>query len=137
MYGSTASIQTYRNIDLQGSVTDASPHRLVQMLMDGVLQQLTAAAAALAQGDRAAKAQRISRALNIVEGLQINLDKERGGELAENLEALYDYMARTLLKANLEDRGELIEEVAGLMRELRSAWSEAGALLADGSGSGR
>ena len=72
----------------------------------------------------AAKAESISKALRIVEGLQLNLDRENGGDIAENLDALYDYSTQTLLRANSEDSPELLDEVSGLMHEIKSAWDE-------------
>ena len=74
--------------------------------------------------ETAEKAQSISKALRIIEGLQLNLDREKGGDIAANLDALYDYSTQTLLRANAEDSPKLLEEVVKLMNEIKSAWDE-------------
>ena len=74
------------------------------------------------RGEIAPKATAISRALVILEALQLNLDRDRGGEVAENLNGLYEYMIATLVRANAEDRRDVLDEVAGLMLEIKSGW---------------
>ena len=74
--------------------------------------------------------EKIGKALGIIEALLLSLDKERGGDLAGNLERLYDYAARTLLKANLENRSDLLKEVSSLLREIKLGWDGIGAHVA-------
>ena len=70
----------------------------------------------------AAKSQAINAVVDIVEGLQASLDHEQGGELAGNLEALYDYMQRRLFRANSDNDTDALREVGDLIATLRSAW---------------
>jgi flagellar protein FliS len=92
------------------------------MLMDGALERLAAAKGAIANGSMETKARMIQRTMAIVDELRSSLNREAGGEIATNLDALYDYFGRQLVRANLENRVELLDEVANLMREIRSAW---------------
>src|SRR5690606_27077331 len=66
--------------------------------------------------------QLISKTIEIVGGLRGFLDMEKGGEIAEQLENLYEYMERRLLQANLKNDVEILDEVAGLIREVKEGW---------------
>ena len=82
-------------------------------------------AVALESKDVPTKGNSISKAIEIiVNGLKVSLDMEAGGELSERLAALYDYMAERLLHANLHNSRPALDEVAGLLRELREAWAQ-------------
>ncbi|GAP65253.1 Hpt protein [Mizugakiibacter sediminis] len=118
----SSAIAQYRQVGTRGSVEQADPHRLTAMLMEGALERITAAIGHMRRGEVARKGECISRAIAIVEGLRGSLDFEAGGALAGNLEALYEYMGRRLLQANAADDAGMLEEVAGLLREIKSAW---------------
>jgi flagellar protein FliS len=105
-----------------GNLADASPHQVVQVMLDATLSRIVEASGHLERGEVAAKGEKIGKALAIIEALMLGLDKERGGEIAQNLERLYDYASRTLLKANLENRPELLKEVSALLREIKLGW---------------
>ncbi len=117
-----AGLGEYRKMQAGGSLTDASPHRVVQIMLQTALDRLSEAKGRMERGDVATKAESISKALGIIEGLQLNLDRDRGREVAENLDGLYEYMSRTLLRANLENRPELLDEVADLLLAIKSGW---------------
>lgn len=114
--------QAYRSIGAHGNLADASPHQVVQVMLDAVLARIAEATGHLERGEVAAKGEKISKALAIIEALMLGLDKDRGGDLAQNLERLYDYASRTLLKANLENSAELLKEVTSLLREIKLGW---------------
>ena len=124
MFAPYRSLATsYRNLDLETSVQDASPHKLVALLYDGAIGAILRARAAMQSGDVAGKGKAISPAIRIVdEGLKASLDS-RAGEIATNLRDLYDYMGRRLLWANLHDDDEVLQEVAMLLGQLRTGWS--------------
>ena len=124
-YGTSQSgLGEYRKVQAGGGLSDASPHRVVQIMLQTILDRCSEAKGQMLRGETAAKAESISKALRIIEGLQLNLDREKGGEIAANLDALYDYSTQTLLRANSEDSPKLLEEVVKLMNEIKSAWDE-------------
>ena len=112
----------YRKLDVQTSVAEASSHQLIDMLFEGARDRIHQALGYLERGDMAAKSQAINAVVDIVEGLQASLDHEQGGELAGNLEALYDYMQRRLFRANSDNDTDALREVGDLIATLRSAW---------------
>lgn len=111
----------YSDNQLELVVNSATPVELIVLLYDGAIDSSRRAIHAIAAGDVPAKAAHISRATNIVAGLAGALDLSQG-EIAQNLFALYDYMQRQLLQANLRNSTEKLEEVARLLDDLRSAW---------------
>jgi len=120
-------VNAYHNVSIETGVTSASPHKLIVMLYDGALVALLGAKTNIAAGNIAAKGSAISKAISIIDnGLRASLDKNAGGEIAANLDALYDYMSRRLLHANLKNDVTIIDEVHGLLNDLRGAWVEIG-----------
>lgn len=116
------AIDEYTRLALRTDVETASPHRLILLLLDGALDKLRASRAALARGNIAAKGSNITWAMSIIDGLRASLNHERGGQLAANLDALYDYMTRTLLAANLHNDDAKLAEVEKLLGEIRAGW---------------
>ncbi len=112
----------YRHLAVETALTDADPHRMIEMLYDGAVETVAKARAALARRDIPARGAAITKAIRIIdEGLKASLD-ERGGEIARNLRDLYVYMTRRLLEANLHADDAALVEVAGLLETLRSGW---------------
>lgn len=115
----------YSRIGLETEVHDASPHRLIAMLFDGLFSNLAQAEGALAAGQRENKALALMRAVRILdEGLKGCLDLQGGGELAQQLQDLYAYASLRLTAANLRDDVEALREVRGLLEPVRDAWSQ-------------
>ncbi len=112
----------YQQVNTGSGVEDASPHRLIQMLMEGVLQRLAEAKGAIQRESAADKGEAIGKAVTIVAGLRNSLNKDVGGEMADNLDDLYDYMQRRLLEANIGSSEDIIDEVMALMRTIKSGW---------------
>lgn len=119
---STRGLDQYRKVGTQSEVEFADPHRLIQMLMEGALEKIGKAKTFMEQREIAEKGRHISWAISIIDGLRLSLDKEKGGDIAHNLDALYDYMTRRLVIANAENNTEYLNEVAGLLREIKSGW---------------
>jgi flagellar protein FliS len=117
-----AKLAAYSSAQAHGGVAAADPHRLIVMLMDGALERIARARGCIGNGALAEKNQLLSSAVSIVDELRCSLDLEKGGTLAANLDDLYDYMCRQLVKANLSNRIETLDEVAHLLNEIRSAW---------------
>lgn len=119
--------QAYANVGLQSSAISASPHQLIVMLFDGAHAALRKAGYALEAGDIAARGTALSKAIDIIErGLRAALDPDRGGDLAVQLDSLYDYMVRRLLHANRHGDAAAIGEVEHLLGEIASAWKQIG-----------
>ena len=113
----------YATVGNQTGVATASPHELILMLFDGALVSIGTAAVAMEAKDIPTKGNAISKAIEIiVNGLKVSLDMNAGGDLAQRLAALYDYMAERLLHANLHNSRAALDEVGKLLRELRDAW---------------
>lgn len=116
------ALSQYRQVNVASGVESASPHRLIQMLMHGCMQRLAEAKGALARGDIAARGMAIGKAVDIVIGLQGALNKEVTSDLPKQLDALYDYMQKRLLEANIKADPAMLDEVAGLMRSIKEGW---------------
>lgn len=117
-----SAIKQYQQVSVNSSVMGASPHQLVQMLMEGVLERITRAKESLVRNEIAMKGQSIGGAIQIVTGLQESLNIEAGGEIAVNLNSLYDYMVRRLVDANVQNDEKILDEVFSLMLEIKAGW---------------
>ncbi|GLP94979.1 flagellar protein FliS [Paraferrimonas sedimenticola] len=115
-------MQAYRKVDIESQVAAASPHRLVQMLFNGALERLARTRYAMEQNDMALKGEQLNKAQGIISGLRGSLDMEQGGEISQNLDALYDYMTRQLAAANMANDVNIIDEISGLLREVKAGW---------------
>jgi flagellar protein FliS len=116
------AMNQYKQVGVHSAVMDATPHRLVQMLMEGVLEKVALAKGNIARNEIAKKGENISKAITIVGGLQASLNKEAGGELSENLSNLYDYIARRLVMANIRSDERILDEIANLIMEVKAGW---------------
>jgi len=117
-----AAMKQYQSVNTNAQLVDASPHRLIQMLMEGGLARMAQARGAMERGDVALKGMLIGKAVDIVGGLREALNQEAGGEVAANLDNLYAYMTARLLEANLKNDQALLDEVAELLREVKAGW---------------
>lgn len=116
---------SYTTVAVDVAIETADPHRLVLMLFDGAIVAIHASKVQMAEGNIALKGSNISKAIDIIiNGLKASLDMASGGELAERLAALYDYMTQRLLWANLKNEPAALDEVLGLLNELRGAWEQ-------------
>lgn len=124
MFGSArGGASAYAKVGIETGVVAASPHKLIVMLFDGALAAVATALQHMNTGNIPAKGQSISKAISIIDsGLRASLDHKVGGEVAVNLDALYEYMSNRLMIANLNNQPEVLEEVQRLLQELRSAW---------------
>lgn len=118
-----AGAAQYRKVGVQSNVETATPHKLIEMLLDGALSKLHLARGLMEQKQIAAKGEQISWALAIIDGLKAALDLTAGGEVAANLDALYDYLMRRLVVANLDNDVAVLDEVARLLNEIRLGWN--------------
>ena len=118
------ALGAYKVTKNQMVIDDASPHQLIKMLLEGALERVATASGAMARGEVAVSGESIGKAISIVDSLRVSLDREQGGQIADNLSALYDYMTRRLLEANATKDPDMLGEVAGLLREIKVAWDQ-------------
>ena len=116
-------IKEYQSVGTQTSIVDADPHRLIQLLFEGAMSRISAAKGHMERKEYDRKSNQINSAINIIGGLQESLNFD-AGELAQNLERLYDYMIRRLFEANVRNSVEMLDEVTGLLMQIKSAWDE-------------
>ena len=117
----------YANVGLETGVAAASPHQLIVMLYEGAELAVRMAIRHMNEGDVAKKSDAITKASSIIiDGLCTALDPKQGGEIAQQLGALYDYMNQRLMLAHVKNQTAPLEEVLGLLRELRGAWQQIG-----------
>lgn len=126
MFGTPRSgANAYAKVGMETGVIAANPHKLIVMLFEGAQVALNNALQCMQAGKVAEKGKAISKAISIIDnGLRASLDKNAGGEIAANLDSLYEYMSARLLQANLNNQPELIQEVLALLQDIKGAWEE-------------
>lgn len=124
-YRANSKLAAYQSVSVHGGIASADPHRLVLMLIDGALERLAMARGCIERnerGDIAKKAQLLQQCVSIITELRGSLNLSEGGQVAQNLSDLYEYMLRRLLIANADNNLDCVREVASLLNEIRSAW---------------
>ena len=121
-YAKKDKLARYAQIAGSAEAAYASPHRLVQMLMEAALERIAVASGQASRREFEAKGKSITWAISIINGLRGSLNLEEGGDIARNLDDLYDYMVRRLLDANAASDAATLQEVAGLLGEVKSGW---------------
>jgi flagellar protein FliS len=133
----SAAINAYNDVGLKTTVMSADPHKLTAMLYEGAMLAIARAKEELLTQQTEAKGTSISKAIAIIgEGLNASLDRKAGGKLAEDLSALYLYMVKRLVDANLKNDAAALDEVARLLGELKEAWDAIRPQVLDAMGSG-
>ena len=117
-----SALEQYKKVGVQGGIEHASPHRLIQMLMEGALDKISVAMGAMQRNEIEVKGRYIGWAISIIDCLRVSLDKSIDNELVENLDSLYEYMGTRLLEANLKNDPEMLAEVSTLLREIKAGW---------------
>ncbi len=131
MYGHNKAAAQYRAVRSHGLVADASPTRLVQVMFEHIISHLATARGSMGRikdnrplNDVVAKGKAISKALALLGQLSATLDMERGGPVAQNLRALYEYMMNRLVLANGTNDVAIVAEVSALVEEIKSGWDQ-------------
>lgn len=119
-YAAAAPTTAYK----ESAVLTAPPERLTLMLYDGIHRFLFQATVAMRDRNYALTNNKLQRAEAIIDELIATLDHERGGEIADKLNAIYLYSRRALAEARVERSPEKIEHVQGLIKEIRDAWAQ-------------
>lgn len=119
-----SAVEQYNRVGVSSGVESADPHQLIQMLMNGALEKIAIAKGHMERNDISQKGGNISWAISIIDGLRASLNVDDGGEIAQNLDDLYDYMTRRLARANIENNPDLLDEVSSLVRSVKGAWDQ-------------
>ena len=117
-----SGVAQYRQVSVAAMVEDASPHRLIQLMFEGLMARLAAARGQITRRDIPGRAKSIGSAVAILGGLQQCLDDAKGGDLARNLDALYEYAQQRLFRANVDNDIAALDEVVDLIGGIKSAW---------------
>jgi flagellar protein FliS len=117
-------IKAYKSVGVKDDLAVADPHRVIQLLMQGVLENMAKAKGCIERKDYAGKSATISKAMTIISALQGSLDMEAGGEISENLWSLYDFMNNHLILASREKSIAKIDEIIDLMLTIKTAWDQ-------------
>lgn len=117
---SRSAIQEYAQAGAH--MADVEPYKTVQMLLQGAMDRIVIAKGHMQRNEVAQKGEFIGKAIAIIDGLEASLDHESGGAVAGNLDGLYDYMQRQLLKANLRNDPVILDEIFGLLANIKEAW---------------
>lgn len=118
------SLQAYKKVSVDSQLSAASPHRVVQMLMAGAIERLIQGKVAMEQGNIPLKGERLGKALDIIISLRSCLSMDDGGEIASNLDQLYDFMITQVTLANQANNPQPIDDVIDIIREIKSAWDQ-------------
>jgi flagellar secretion chaperone FliS len=118
-----SAAQQYGAVGTEAAVAEADPHRLIQLLLEGALVRIVAAKDHMQHGEVARKGECIGQAMSIMDGLRASLNAEEGGEIARNLDNLYEYMSHRLLEANVKNDVACLDEVTRLVGEIKGAWA--------------
>lgn len=128
------ALNAYNKVGIESGVDGADPQKLILMLFDGAGLAIRLAKKSLLDNEISQKGAAISKAISIIDsGLKASLDNEAGGEIAQKLQSLYDYIIGRLLVANSKNDPEILDEVAKLLSELRDAWATIGTQGVSGS----
>jgi flagellar secretion chaperone FliS len=125
-YSPQSKLAAYRSVSAHGAVADTHPHALVLTLFDAALERMNAARACIERGETRRMAGLLHAAVILVAELRGSLDLQKGGELAQNLSNLYEYISRRLMHANLNSDAAAVTEVMSLLAEIRGAWAAIG-----------
>ena len=117
-----SSLAQYQQVSNHEAVSGASPHRLVQMLMEGALQRMAEAKGAIQRGNVAKKGEAIGKAVSLIGGLRDSLNMDVEGGLPQQLDELYEYLAGRLLQANIHSDESMVNEAIQLMTTIKSGW---------------
>lgn len=113
-------IDTYKQVKTSQEV---SQYRAVQMLLDGAIERVRLARQAQVEGNSEIRGMAVGNTISILGVLQASLDRELGGEIADNLDTLYDYMTRRLAGVSIEREASSLDEVEQLLLQLSEAWA--------------
>jgi flagellar protein FliS len=124
-----AKLAAYNTVAIHGGVASSDPHGMVMMLLDAATERMATARGCIEHKELVRKTKLLHSCVVIIAELRGSLNLAQGGPLAANLDGLYDYMIRQLIQANLHSDITKVNEVLGLLGEIRSAWAAIGPMV--------
>jgi flagellar protein FliS len=121
-----AALRQYQKVNSQAQTAVATPHRLVQMLMEAGLDRIAQAKGAIERKDIAAKGVLIGKAIEVIGGLREGLDMEKQAEALAHVDNLYVYMMKRLAEANIKTDPKILDEVSDLLTTVKEGWDGIG-----------
>ncbi|MDP5254805.1 MULTISPECIES: flagellar export chaperone FliS [unclassified Vibrio] len=118
------SLQAYKKVSVDSQLSAASPHKVIQMLMAGAIERIIQGKAAMLAGNISVKGERLGKALDIVIALRGCLSMDDGGDIAQNLDQLYEFMITQITNANHKNDAQALDDVVEILREIKSAWDQ-------------
>lgn len=115
-------LDQYKKIDVKTRVEAASPHELINLLLQNARNHIAAAQGNIVRKQIQEKGEHLSKALSIIAGLKSSLNKEAGGEIATNLLQVYEHIELFILKANLHNDEKLLITCNELLAQIHEAW---------------
>jgi len=123
MESTKTAVNAYQTVQVDAAVLGASPHELIAKLLSKAISSVSEARGYMLNNDIPNKTGQIKIAISIIsDGLRGSLDMEAGGEIAENLDALYEYMLQRLMVGHAKNDPVALDEVNTLLREIKSGW---------------
>jgi flagellar protein FliS len=116
-------IKAYKAVGIKDDLAVADPHRVIQLLMQGALENMAKAKGCIERKDYAGKSSAISKAISIISSLQGSLDMS-AGEISDNLFSLYDFMLNHLIQASREKSIAKLDEVMEILLTIKGAWDQ-------------
>lgn len=116
------AVKQYKSIDLQARIEEASPYELILLLLQGARSHIASAINHIQHQQPSQKGERIGKTISILDELRNSLNHDVDSEMTDNLDQLYDYIQRILLKANLDNSIDLLQEANALLDQVHSAW---------------
>ncbi len=121
---SLAALSQYGKIKDDTQTMYASPHQLMLMLFDGALEAMSLTIAAIQNKNFELRSKQNTRSITIINGMRDCLDMEAGGDLANNLYSLYQYMAQELFKASFKNDADTIQNIQTMLKDIRESWEK-------------
>jgi flagellar protein FliS len=119
-----AALSQYGKIKDDTQTMYASPHQLMLMLFDGAIESMSFTIGAIQKNDLALRSKQSTRSITIINGMRECLDMQAGGELADNLYALYQYMAQELFRAGIKNDSDTIQNIQTMLKDIRGSWEK-------------
>jgi len=116
------AIKAYQNVNKQADRQEKDPYKVIAILMSNALESINIAKITMLQNQIEEKGRFISLAITLIDGLKASLDMEKGGEISENLNNLYEYLMARLVEANLKNDVDMLDEVHGLLSTVKEGW---------------